>query len=259
MLTNRINPGCDGPGCMIVSYRKRKEEIRMAEIECRNLVKKYGRKTSLDGVNLTLENQRVIGLAGPNGSGKTTLIKLIQRLLTPTSGEITIHGMRPGRDTKKVISYLPDREFLPEWMKVGELIHFYESFFEDFDREKAERLMNDLKIDREISLKKMSKGTREKVHLVLCMSRKAEIYLLDEPLAGVDPAARDYIIHTILENYNEEGLVLISTHLITDIEAILDEVIFLKEGKVLLHKNADDLRAETGTSIDEYFRRVFAC
>lgn len=238
---------------------KWKGEIRMKEIECRDLVKKYGSKISLNGINLTLENQRVIGLAGPNGSGKTTLIKLIQRLLTPTSGEITIHGMCPGKETKKIISYLPDREFLPEWMKADELIHFYETFYADFDREKAERLLNDLQVDRKISLKKMSKGTREKVHLVLCMSRKAEVYLLDEPLAGVDPAARDYIIHTILDNYNEEGLVLISTHLITDIETILDEVIFLKEGTVLLHKNADDLRSETGTSIDEYFRRVFAC
>ena len=231
----------------------------MAEIECRDVVKKYGRKISLNGINLTLENQRVIGLAGPNGSGKTTLIKLIQRLLTPTSGEITIHGMKPGRETKRIISYLPDRDFLPDWMKVDELIRFYESFYEDFDREKAERLMSQLGIDGGMSLKKMSKGTREKVQLVLCMSRNAEVYLLDEPLAGVDPAARDYIIHTILDNYNENGLVLISTHLITDIEAILDEVIFLKEGKVLLHRNADDLRAETGRSIDDYFREVFAC
>lgn len=231
----------------------------MAEIECRDVVKKYGRKISLNGINLTLENQRVIGLAGPNGSGKTTLIKLIQRLLTPTSGEITIHGMKPGRETKRIISYLPDRDFLPDWMKVDELIRFYESFYEDFDRERAERLMSELRIDGGMSLKKMSKGTREKVQLVLCMSRNAEVYLLDEPLAGVDPAARDYIIHTILDNYNENGLVLISTHLITDIEAILDEVIFLKEGKVFLHRNADDLRAETGRSIDDYFREVFAC
>ncbi len=231
----------------------------MVEIECRDVVKKYGRKISLNGINLTLENQRVIGLAGPNGSGKTTLIKLIQRLLTPTSGEIAIHGMKPGRETKRIISYLPDRDFLPDWMKADELIRFYESFYEDFDREKAERLMSQLGIDGGMSLKKMSKGTREKVQLVLCMSRNAEVYLLDEPLAGVDPAARDYIIHTILDNYNENGLVLISTHLITDIEAILDEVIFLKEGKVLLHRNADDLRAETGRSIDDYFREVFAC
>lgn len=231
----------------------------MAEIECRDLVKKYGSKISLNGINLSLEKQRVIGLAGPNGSGKTTLIKLIQRLLTPTSGEIMIHGMNPGKETKKIISYLPDCDFLPDWMKVDELIHFYESFFDDFDQKKAEQLMDQLKIDGGMNLKKLSKGTREKVQLVLCMCRKAEIYLLDEPLAGVDPAARDYIIHTILDNYNEDGLVLISTHLITDIEAILDEVIFLREGKVLFHKNADDLRAETGRSIDEYFREVFAC
>lgn len=231
----------------------------MAEIECRDLVKKYGSKISLNGINLSLEKQRVIGLAGPNGSGKTTLIKLIQRLLTPTSGEITIHGMNPGKETKKIISYLPDCDFLPDWMKVDELIRFYESFFDDFDQKKAEQLIDQLKIDGGMNLKKLSKGTREKVQLVLCMCRKAEIYLLDEPLAGVDPAARDYIIHTILDNYNEDGLVLISTHLITDIEAILDEVIFLREGKVLFHKNADDLRAETGRSIDEYFREVFAC
>ena len=231
----------------------------MAEIECRDLVKRYGRKTALDGINLSLEKQRSIGLAGPNGSGKTTLIKLIQRLLTPTSGSIEIEGMKPGKETKNLISYLPDRDFLPDWMKADGLLHFYETFFEDFDREKAERLLDELKIDRNLTLKKMSKGTREKVQLVLCMSRKAEVYLLDEPLAGVDPAARDYIIHTILDNYNEDGMVLISTHLISDIESILDEVVFLKDGQVFLHENADDLRARTGKSIDDYFREVFAC
>ena len=231
----------------------------MAEIECRDLVKRYGRKTALDGINLSLEKQRIIGLAGPNGSGKTTLIKLIQRLLTPTSGSIEIEGMKPGKETKNLISYLPDRDFLPDWMKADGLLNFYETFFEDFDREKAERLLDELKIDRNLTLKKMSKGTREKVQLVLCMSRKAEVYLLDEPLAGVDPAARDYIIHTILDNYNEDGMVLISTHLISDIESILDEVVFLKDGQVFLHENADDLRARTGKSIDDYFREVFAC
>ena len=231
----------------------------MAEIECRDLVKRYGRKTALDGINLSLEKQRIIGLAGPNGSGKTTLIKLIQRLLTPTSGSIEIEGMKPGKETKNLISYLPDRDFLPDWMKADGLLNFYETFFEDFDREKAERLLDQLKIDRGLALKKMSKGTREKVQLVLCMSRKAEVYLLDEPLAGVDPAARDYIIHTILDNYNEDGMVLISTHLISDIESILDEVVFLKDGQVFLHENADDLRARTGKSIDDYFREVFAC
>ena len=231
----------------------------MAEIECRDLVKRYGRKTALDGINLSLEKQRIIGLAGPNGSGKTTLIKLIQRLLTPTSGSIEIEGMKPGKETKNLISYLPDRDFLPDWMKADGLLNFYETFFEDFDREKAERLLDQLKIDRGLALKKMSKGTREKVQLVLCMSRKAEVYLLDEPLAGVDPAARDYIIHTILDNYNEDGMVLISTHLISDIESILDEVVFLKDGQIFLHENADDLRAKTGKSIDDYFREVFAC
>ena len=231
----------------------------MAEIECRDLVKRYGRKIALNGINLSLEHQRIIGLAGPNGSGKTTLIKLIQRLLTPTSGSIEIEGMKPGKETKNLISYLPDRDFLPDWMKADGLLHFYETFFEDFDREKAERLLDELKIDRNLTLKKMSKGTREKVQLVLCMSRKAEVYLLDEPLAGVDPAARDYIIHTILDNYNEDGMVLISTHLISDIESILDEVVFLKDGQIFLHENADDLRAKTGKSIDDYFREVFAC
>lgn len=231
----------------------------MAEIECRDLVKKYGAKVALNGVNLSLEKQRIIGLAGPNGSGKTTLIKLIERLLTPTSGEILIHGLQPGKETKEFVSYLPDRDFLPDWMKVKELLDFFEAFYSDFDRVKAENLMDKLEIDYNLNFKKMSKGTREKVQLILCMSRKAEVYLLDEPLAGVDPAARDYIIHTILENYNEDGLVLLSTHLITDIESILDEVIFLQNGKVLLHRNADDLRAETGRSIDDYFREVFAC
>ena len=231
----------------------------MAEIECRELVKRYGRKIALNGINLSLEHQRIIGLTGPNGSGKTTLIKLIQRLLTPTSGSIEIEGMKPGKETKNLISYLPDRDFLPDWMKADGLLNFYETFFEDFDREKAERLLDQLKIDRGLALKKMSKGTREKVQLVLCMSRKAEVYLLDEPLAGVDPAARDYIIHTILDNYNEDGMVLISTHLISDIESILDEVVFLKDGQIFLHENADDLRAKTGKSIDDYFREVFAC
>ena len=232
----------------------------MSEIlVCDHLSKDYGSVAALSDFNLSLESGRIVGLLGPNGSGKTTLIKLIQRLLTPTSGEILVHGLQPGKETKEIISYLPDRDFLPDWMKVKELLDFFEAFYKDFDRMKAENLMDKLDIDYNLNLKKMSKGTREKVQLVLCMSRKAEVYLLDEPLAGVDPAARDYIIHTILENYNEDGLVLISTHLITDVESILDEVIFLQKGKALLHRNADDLRAETGRSIDDYFREVFAC
>lgn len=231
----------------------------MAVVVCNNLTKRYGKKTALQNVNLNLESGRIIGLAGPNGSGKTTMIKLMQRMLVPTEGQVLIQGKEPGPETKAVVAYLPDRDFLPDWMKVSALLGLYQSYYADFDRAAAERMIANLGIDQNQTFKKLSKGTREKVQLILTMSRKAQVYLLDEPIAGVDPAARDYIIRTIISNYNPEAMVLISTHLIADIEAVLDEVIFLKEGKIVLHENADDLRTKVSMSVDEYFREVFRC
>ena len=231
----------------------------MAAIVCNDLTKKFGKTTALRQVDLKLEPGRIVGLAGPNGSGKTTLIKLAQHMLVPTDGEIMVNDRTPGPESKAHVAYLPDRDFLPDWMKVEALIRLYEKFYEDFNRETAEIMLRNLDISPDMVFKKMSKGTREKVQLILTMSRKADVYLLDEPIAGVDPAARDYIIRTIISNYNPEGLVLISTHLIADIESVLDEVIFLKEGEIVLHENADDLRMRVNKSVDEYFREVFAC
>ncbi|SFR87632.1 ABC transporter ATP-binding protein [[Clostridium] aminophilum] len=233
----------------------------MSLLECRGLTKQYGRKAALSCVDLTLESGRIVGLAGPNGSGKTTMIKLIQHLLTPTSGEILVDGKHPGTETKKIVSYLPDRDFLPDWMSVRDLLTFYEKFFADFNREKALNMLSHLQLETgdNTPLKKMSKGTREKVQLILTMSRDAKVYLLDEPIAGVDPATRDYIIRTIITNYSENALVLISTHLIADVEPVLDEVIFLKDGSIYLHESTDSIRERTGQSIDHYFREVFKC
>ena len=231
----------------------------MNMIECKNLTKCYGKVKALDQVNLTLESGRIVGLAGPNGSGKTTLIKLIEHLLVPSSGEILVRGMAPGKESKRIVSYLPDRDFLPEDMKLETLLDMYGDFYTDFNRSKAQDMLENLAIQGKRPLKKMSKGTREKVQLILTMSREAKIYLLDEPIAGVDPATRDYILSTIVSNYSEDALVLISTHLIADVEKVLDEVIFLKEGSVFLHRNADDLRTEQQMSIDGYFREVFKC
>lgn len=231
----------------------------MALIECKDVSKNYGSTVSLKQVNLSLEAGRIVGLLGPNGSGKTTLIKLLEHLLVPTSGLITLNELAPGTKTKSFVSYLPDRDFLPDWMKVNDLIKMYKDFYEDFDEKIAREMLENLHIDCTKSIKKLSKGNREKVQLILTMSRQAKIYLLDEPIAGVDPAARDYILHTIVSHYNENAVVLISTHLINDVESILDEVVFLKEGEVVLHENADALREKTGMSVDEYFREVFKC
>ena len=231
----------------------------MKTLECSNLSKNYGNKLALDNVNIDLEEGRIIGLLGPNGSGKTTLLKLISRLLVPTCGSIRICGIEPSDKSKALVSYLPDRNFLPNWMNCYELINLYKDFFSDFDEERAVNMINSLDIDMKMPMNKMSKGTKEKVQLIMTMSRHAKLYLLDEPIAGVDPAARDYILNTIINNYDENATVLISTHLISDIESILDEAIFLKEGNVVLHKNSDELRQETGKSIDEYFREVFRC
>lgn len=231
----------------------------MSIFECHDLTKRYGSLTALDHVNLNLEQGRIVGLLGPNGSGKTTLIKIACRLLQPSSGEILIGGEKPGVLTKNIVAYLPDREFLQDWMKVSEALSFYQDFFDDFDRQRAEGLLFDLSIDPEMRLKQLSKGNREKVRLILTVSRNAKVFFLDEPIAGVDPAARDYILKTILANYRQDALIIISTHLIADVESILDEAVFLKQGKILLHKTTDQIREETGKSVDSYFREVFAC
>lgn len=231
----------------------------MTLIECKDVSKKFGSTMALDHLDLSLDSGRIVGLVGPNGSGKTTFMKCVERLLQPTDGEIVIDGKKPGAETKAIISYLPDCDFLPNWMTIKEILNFYQDMFLDFNIDSAHSLLNHLGVDNSQRYKTLSKGTKEKVRLILAMSRNAKIYILDEPLSGVDPAAREYIIHTILNNYNEEGLVLLSTHLIEDVEPVFDEVIFLKEGRVVLHENADELREKTGKSIDAYFREVFKC
>ncbi len=228
-------------------------------LECKDLSKSYGSKRALEKVNLQLKSGRILGLLGPNGSGKTTLIKLAEGLLQPSEGQVLINGHIPAEDTKGKVAYLPDREFLPDYMTVEQLLKFYADFFNDFDTERAELMLKNLGINKSHRMKKLSKGTKEKVQLILTMSRDAKIYILDEPIAGVDPAARDYILKTIISNYSPDSLVIICTHLIADIESVLDEVVFLKEGRVVLHKEADVLREETGKSIDGLFREVFKC
>ena len=215
-------------------------------LECRNLVKSYGNKLALEGIDLSMKRGRIVGLLGPNGSGKSTLIKLANGLLTPTSGELLINGNKPGIETKKIVSYLPERTYLADWMKVSDIINFFKDFYEDFNVEKAYDMLSKLNINANDKLKTMSKGTKEKVQLILVMSREAELYFLDEPIAGVDPAARDYILNTIISNYNENATVVISTHLISDIEQILDDVIFISYGKIYLSKSVDEIREEEG-------------
>lgn len=231
----------------------------MSRIEINQLTKQFEHITALDGVTLNLEAGQIVGLLGPNGSGKTTLIKIMNGLLTPTSGSLLINGMEPGVETKKIVAYLPDRNALPDYMTTDKLIQMYADFFEDFNRSKADTMINDLGIDRRLTLKKMSKGTKEKLQLCLVMAREAQVYLLDEPIGGVDPATRDYILRTIISNYNENAVVIISTHLIADVESVLDDIIFIKEGKILLHESAEAIREEKGKSIDQYFREVFKC
>lgn len=228
-------------------------------VVCEGLTKTFGSFTALDHINLTLEPGRFIGLLGPNGSGKTTTIKLLNGLLQPTSGTIRIDGQQPGIHTHSVVSYLPDRPYLNDWMKVVDLLAFFAEFYTDFDQVKANDMLQSLDISPLARLKTLSKGTKEKVQLILVMSRKAKLYILDEPIAGVDPAARDYILNTILMNYSEDASVLLSTHLIADIERVLDEAIFLKNGVVMLHENVDTIRAQYGKSVDMLFREVFAC
>ena len=228
-------------------------------LECRDLSKRFGSVQALDGVTLSIAPGRVVGLLGPNGSGKTTLIKLANGLLTPSSGEVRICGALPGKETKAVVSYLPDRPCLPEWMSADELMDYFADFFEDFDRARAADMMARLRLNPHMKYGQMSKGTREKVQLILVMSRRARLYLLDEPIGGVDPATRDYILDTIIRNYDENASVVISTHLISEVENVLDDVVFLREGRVTLQASVDDIRAQYGKSVDALFREVFKC
>lgn len=227
--------------------------------QCRDLVKKYGSKTALNGLSFNVESGQIIGLLGPNGSGKTTLIKMANGLLTPTSGEITIKDNKIGVETKRIVSYLPERTYLNNWMKVKDIINYFSDFYEDFDSDKAYDMLDKLNIDPKDKLKTMSKGTKEKVQLILVMSRNADLYFLDEPIGGVDPAARDYILNTIISNYNPQSSVIISTHLISDIEKVLDDVVMIKNGELVMHKKVDEIREEYGKSVDEVFREVFKC
>lgn len=231
----------------------------MELVKCNNLCKEFDNKQILNNVNLTIPKGKIIGLLGKNGMGKTTLLKLINDLLTPTSGEVLINGEKPGISSKRVISYLPERTYLDKSMRISQILTFFEEFYEDFNKEKAVKLLKDLDLDINSKVSKMSKGMQEKLQLILVMSREAQLYILDEPLGGVDPATRDYILDTILSNFSEGASVIISTHLISDIERILDEVIFIDKGKIILTSSADELRTKENASIDEIFRRCFKC
>jgi len=230
-----------------------------AILECTGLTKTYGGKPALDNVTLSIPRGQIVGLLGPNGSGKTTLIKLANDLLSPTSGEIRIDGKKPGVETKRIVSYLPDKTYLNDWMKVRQLVDFFADFYPDFSRQKAADMLAHLGIEAGARLKTLSKGTKEKVQLILVMSRAADLYLLDEPIGGVDPAARDYILDTIIRNYNENATILLSTHLIHDIEKVLDHVVFLQAGRVVLSAPVETIRDEQGKSVDTLFREVFRC
>ncbi len=232
-----------------------KDEIILA---CKDLTKRFGAICALDNMELQLKKGRIVGLLGPNGSGKTTLIKLINGLLYPDEGHIWIDGVEPGVFTKSIVSYLPDKMYFADWMKVKDLLEFFEDFYLDFDKNRAMEMIRTLSIDPELKMKSLSKGTKEKVQLVLVMSRKAKLYLLDEPIAGVDPAARDFILHTVLTNYDPGSTVLISTHLISDVERVLDEVVFIKQGKNILHDSVDRIREKTNKSVDVLFREMFS-
>lgn len=228
-------------------------------LEAKGISKFFSNRPALRDLNLTLEKGKIIGLLGPNGSGKSTFIKLCNGILQPSKGEILIDGHNIGIETKKVVSYLPERTYLDNNMTSVELINYFSDFYEDFDSSKAFDMLASLKINPKDKIKTMSKGTREKVQLILVMSRNAKLYMLDEPIGGVDPAARDYILNTIITNYNPEASVIISTHLITDIEPVLDEAIFIKDGELKLHKTVDEIRSIEGKSVDELFREVFRC
>lgn len=228
-------------------------------IECRGLSKAYGRKIALDGVNLEVGRGRIVGLLGPNGSGKTTLIKLLCGLLQPTAGGLEINGQKIGPETKAQVSYLPDRMYFASWMRAVDLFDLFRDFYKDFDYAKATAMCRSLGVEPRDRIKSMSKGTKEKVQLVLVMSRRARLYLLDEPIGGVDPAARDYILNTILKNFEEDSSILISTHLIQDVEAVFDRALFLNQGKIVIDGEVDEIREKYGKSIDGLFREVFKC
>lgn len=228
-------------------------------LECNALTKSFNRNIALNNINLSIEKGKIVGLLGPNGSGKTTFIKIATGLLTPTAGEILIDGKPIGTETKKIVSYLPDHNFLTPWMTVDGMINYFEDFYGDFVRERAEKMLESLGVNRKAKIKTLSKGTQEKVELMLVMSRKAELYLLDEPIAGVDPATRDYILRTILANYDNDATIIISTHLISDVEQILSDVIFINQSEVVLCDTVDNIRDTYGKSVDEYFREVFKC
>ena len=231
----------------------------MELLECKDLCKSFDNRVILDNVNIMIERGKIVGLLGKNGQGKTTLIKLINDLLTPTSGEVLINGKKPSIESKKIISYLPERTYFDKSMKVSDIIRYFKEFYDNFNEEKALKLLDDLELDKNLCLAKMSKGMQEKVELILVMSREADLYILDEPLGGVDPATRDYILDTILSNFKDGASVIISTHLIADIERILDEVIFIDKGKIILTGDADTIRKKEKASIDEIFRRSFKC
>lgn len=226
-------------------------------LECEHLTKVFENVRAINDLSLTLESGKIIGLLGPNGSGKTTLIKLLNGLLVPTSGRILVDGKKPGAETKSVVSYLPDRNYLNDYMSVEQIVSMFNDFYGDFDPKTAFGFLGKLGIQKETRLKTLSKGNQEKVCLILAMSRKAKLYVLDEPIGGVDPATRDYVISTILQSFNPESTVLISTHLIADIEAVLDEVVFIQDGRLLLQRDVDDIRTEEQKSVDALFREVF--
>lgn len=228
-------------------------------IKLENVVKRYGKKEALKGINLDIPKGKIVGLLGPNGSGKSTMIKLLNGLLQPDEGSIEIAGMKPSIETKKIVSYLPERTYLSEWMKMKDLLKFFSDFYEDFDLEKAEEMIEALNINVDEKIKDMSKGTKEKVQLILVMSRNDDVYILDEPIGGVDPAARSFIMRTILQNFSEESTLIIATHLISEIENICDEIIFLSYGEIKLQGNVDEIREEKGKSIDALFREEFRC
>ena len=231
----------------------------MAVLECKDLSKHYGNAPALNHVSLAVEPGRIVGLLGPNGSGKTTLLKLANGLLQPTEGRIRIAGMAPGPETKELVSYLPDADWLPDWMRVEQLVEMFREFYADFDPAKANEMLARLELEPKARLKTLSKGSKEKVQLILAMSRQAKLYLLDEPIGGVDPAARDYILNTIISNYSKDATVVISTHLIEDIEPVLDEAVFLKDGKIFAHRGVVDIRVSEVKSVDAFFREVFKC
>lgn len=228
-------------------------------LKIKNVTKKYHRFKALDNVSLSLESGKIIGLLGPNGSGKTTLIKIINGLLKDYEGEIFVDGKEIGLDSRKIISYLPDENYFQDWMYIKDVLSIFSDLYDDFDQENCLKLMSRFKLDKKMKIKEMSKGMKEKFQLSLVMSRKAKLYILDEPIAGVDPAAREVILDVILNNYEEDALVLISTHLISDLETIFDDIVFLKDGKIVLHQSTEELRIERKQSIDEAFREVFRC